>query len=130
MELRRPPRLAFAPLLALVQHESSHAAGGSISAPGLSFLMLHLPLIACVVLLLMMASNPFLRPRMKRLLKGFLLYVAVTFGLWMMVLANVGPKAIAALVLTLMFLAPWPVFVILYRAYRRAMREANADNKS
>ncbi len=67
---------------------------------------------------------------MKRLLKGFLLYVAVTFGLWMMVLANVGPKAIAALVLTLMFLAPWPVFVILYRAYRRAMREANADNKS
>ena len=105
-----------------VSQGSAHAAGGSFSEPGLAFAMLHLPLLCTALLLLRMALDRSRRRELKAPLIFFLSYLGVTGGLWTQTLLGGGSNASALLVLVLMFLAPWPVFIILFLLYGRAPR--------
>ena len=101
---------------------SSHAAGGSISFTGAAFVLLHLPLLCSVVLLIVIVGNPSLRRRLQKAVALFLAYALGTVLLCAAVFQGLLAKPLAGLVPVLLFLAPWPAFIALYRSYANVKR--------
>lgn len=96
--------------------------GGSISEPGFALVMLHLPMFLSAVLLLLMAFDKILRRKISGPLSVFFAYIAVVGLLWACTI-YVKSNAAALLFFLLLFLAPWPVFIAVFVAFRRARRE-------
>jgi len=109
-------------LLGIGASTSAQAAGGSISFAGAAFVLLHLPLLCSVFLLIVVVSEPFLRRRLQRAVTYFLAYVLATVLLCAGVFQGLLFKPLAGLVPVLLFLAPWPAFIALYRSYTKAKR--------
>jgi hypothetical protein len=95
--------------------------GGSISEPGLAFLLLHLPILASAVVLLALASSA--RGR-RFVLWPSALFLAYVFAVGTCWAATVYLKWQGAgiLVLALLFLMPWPVFIVILVLFVRAKR--------
>lgn len=122
MRRRIASRVKTSLLLSFGLHGSCQAAGGTFSAPGLAFFLLHLPLLASTILVINILVDARIRKLLKAQLWFFLIYVAGTILLWAGVLNDQLPKSFGGLVLVLMFLAPWPVFIFLLRSYMGAGR--------
>jgi glucan phosphoethanolaminetransferase (alkaline phosphatase superfamily) len=113
-------RAFFLCLLGIGAHTTSQAAGGSISFTGTAFFLLHLPLLCSIFLLIVIVGNPSLRQRLQKAAKLFLAYVLGTILVCAGVFQGVFFKPLAGLVPVLLFLAPWPAFIALYKSYTKA----------
>jgi hypothetical protein len=107
-------------LLGIGAHTTSQAAGGSISFTGAALALLHLPALCSIVLLIVIVGNPSLRRRLQKTVKLFLAYILGTILVCAGVFQGVLFKPLAGLVPVLLFLAPWPAFLALYKSYTKA----------
>jgi hypothetical protein len=118
--VRFPLRAFFLCLFGIVASTSCQAAGGSINFSGAAFVLLHLPLLCSVFLLIVIVGNASLRRALQKALILFLAYVLGTVLLCAGVFQGILFKPLAGLVPVLLFFAPWPAFVALYRSYMKA----------
>ena len=96
----------------------------SIDISGITFVLVYLPLIACLLAVLSMLGDPYTRScayAPLRLLIGYLMTLAL---LWL-VMKHGRHREAAFLLALLLYLVPWPLFFAIRGSWRAERKRLN-----